>query len=902
VVILFEKITSGLAMKNLVYAIGIAGAIKIAYELYSSERFEPVGQRYVSMWASYLMSFRKQPNGDNKINRTRFNNLHDIDMEELDNHTHGKSAAVRNKAKELVKLYGKSIAKEPYFVQQSAADARDQDAGCRTYYWAKDMNVDYKEFAPVRGQFLALMDVDYYMDVPRLLARYPGMYAISTFQPSAVAYSGDSDYNFTFNEKDEVTYVLGGGSRYSHKVWSYSSDIIVAVDKRWGGLWYDMCVYNVERRQIDPHHQLILLVPLRVLSSPLVDLTYWIQGNHLERLKVAMGGYLRMDVVCRNDMKTSTGKAGHFTCATIPTAQDSAIAIKARLYTVALSEGEVAGIVNLKGNSPEVIMLLDFHRNAVDNRMRDRVFPQDKSVQKFQYDPPSYNPEAKSSVQPFMRPLVADGCYAPDKTRSNDQRMVDGRVKEVKAPELKLTKFLVTVITEFVTLLVPEEGILIPTGVEEVYERQNRPNQRILLDKGGRMGELVMNKIKSFMKAESYQKVTDPRVISTVPPINKLEYSKFVYAFDAILRKQKWYAFGKNPIQIAERVAQICSMASEIAQTDFSRFDGRVSKILRMVESLAMVRAFKVDYTDHLVELMNTQKDQVATTTFGVKYSTGESRLSGSAETANFNTLSNAFVAFLAFRRTRGPNGYYTAQEAWEKLGIYGGDDGLTADIDGDTYIYASKMVGQELELEPVKRGKPGVKFLAREYSPYVWYGDPNSMCDPGRQLAKLHTTHCMSHTIDGMRKLREKCYGLIVTDRNTPVLGELAKVVLALSKSAGVELTNELGVANYWSKYETEVNFPNANPADWMNEAFRRNCPKFDMELFREWLAKVAKGEAHILEPPLCQVYDPPPVTTKADVMVSGKLVKAEPPVGQSKKPARPATKNKTWQAKKRV
>ena len=173
--------------------------------------------------------------------------------------------------------------------------------------------------------------------------------------------------------------------------------------------------------------------------------------------------------------------------------------------------------------------------------------------------------------------------------------------------------------------------------------------------------------------------MTDPRAISQIEGPVKLAYSQFIYALSDALKGFEWYAFGKTPRKIAERIAQLCFRAESHADnTDYSRQDGRVNEVVRLFERMLMLALFHPSFHVEMLKLMRSQTGLRARTTFGVKYDTGYARASGSPETSAFNTILNAFIAYLAFRMTRVDGRYLKPEEAWARLGIYGGDDSLT--------------------------------------------------------------------------------------------------------------------------------------------------------------------------------------------------------------------------------
>ena len=264
----------------------------------------------------------------------------------------------------------------------------------------------------------------------------------------------------------------------------------------------------------------------------------------------------------------------------------------------------------------------------------------------------------------------------------------------------------------------PVKHALYPVEESVVYERQNRPSQRALLKASET--EHPIRRASKFCKREASQFVNHPRGITQINATDKREYSAYVYAFvDEILKKQPWYAFSKKPVEVAERVAAVAYNASYVSLTDFSRMDGRVSNVCRYLEKLVMTASFDVMFHNQMLDLMQSQHHLAGKTAFGVWFYSEWERLSGSAETSAFNTMENACIIYVAYRLMgSGP------EMAWDLLGIFGGDDGVSADLAAAQASRAAAWFGQKLECVKVERGSLGVQFLARRYGPNVGQGN----------------------------------------------------------------------------------------------------------------------------------------------------------------------------------
>ena len=189
-------------------------------------------------------------------------------------------------------------------------------------------------------------------------------------------------------------------------------------------------------------------------------------------------------------------------------------------------------------------------------------------------------------------------------------------------------------------------------------------------------------------------------------------------------------------------------------------------------------------------------------------------------DTAEGNSKVTAFAAYHGWRNTivPGETRVHSPDEAYAKLGMYGGDDSADVNIDPDTLVAAFADLGFLAEVEVVRRGQRGVNFLNRYFSPQVWHGDPNSMCNPRRALAKLFVGP--EALTQPLVRLGERLAGYAHTDGNTPVLGPLSLVGGALLGSIKGEMTS------YFGQISVEDNWPNLDEGEWMFGEFYHLSP----------------------------------------------------------------------------
>jgi len=829
--------------------------------------------------------------------RSLFTDVPEVAHKAIVGHPHGTSAANRSSGSTMIDLLGKSLGRTMWFYQCSRADQRNGRIGSRTYYWGKDFGAAPAPFEPRGGDCVAMVDVDQYVDMPAFMTKHFRPIILYTFQPSKVA-DTTKDYSFTFDAQNSVEYVVRGGATYRHPVWNYSSDTITVFKLwNWRG-WFVpssyipfwTTVYNVDKRQMDDHHQLICLTPLAQWRGGAALLARGLGANMLKRLKISCGDFLRMLHIGTDGPVMSTGRVGEYIHVETPPEVDSALAITARTSKVGLTAYQVKSQIPEAQNA--AMVLYEYHTQK-NPGYHSRTFAGAEGVRRYQFIGGVYDPDAKPSMVAYMQPLV-DGAFCPDKTECNDRRAVKSRITDVKS-EPNLTPMLMKFVDEFVTLfLCPDEvfrgtgdsyeGRLLPVDYQDVYEKQTRPTQRRIIAEN----EMAQPKRvgKSFMKREAYGKVQDPRIITTLNGRDKVDYATYIYAIGHVLKRHRWYAFGRTPIEISLEVVRVASEAeTHVGKTDFHRMDGTNNEVTRYLEKQLLIRAFAPEHTETIIDLFRAHHGimcYMSSPQGTVAYDPGFARLSGEVATSAFNTMINACVAFVAWRMTRNDLGrFLTPTEAWCRLGIYGGDDGLSADLSAGVYHRAAKMFGMSLDYEPVKRGQRGVAFLNRCYGPDVWHGDPVSHSDIVRALAKFHTTTNMPPNITPLMKLTDKAFAYWLSDRNTPVLGQFVSKVIELSDEI---VFKNLG-SNWFAQFESGEQFPN-DCRDWMSEDATDSLAQFNVNKFEDWLASVTELE-HLLSPP--HFCDPLPPRPTAPAVLEGELVTPEAALHETKRRRNP-------------
>jgi len=769
-----------------------------------------------------------------------------------------------------------SIGGRLYSLSMSKSDQRHGIAGERQWFWAKDVHATNQLSSAHPNDLHYMCDVDYYKDIPFFLAEHAKPLLLYTFVPEEAASSGRDNSSFYFDESGRVNMHVSGGGHYRHHIWDYGMDSTIAV-KTFLGVPVRAVVYAIERRQVGYCRQLVLLTPIRVFRHVAAVLsTFLLESRPIRRfnplVRIGEESYVRFRVQTATGTMVTTGKPNSHLCATIDAKTDEAIGLVSGFSTVKLQLPTVIGWVG-KDKRPEAALLTEFFRNKCP-RVNLTVFPVDQAVRAYAYEPDQYDQNARPKLEAFMSPLV-HGAFCPVPDAAAERACVEGRINKLKGPEPKPNNFVYHCMEEFAELVVGDV-VLAPVGVDTVIEKQTRPAQKMSLARALVAGpySMLSGVLKCFIKSEAYSDVKDPRNISQYNDADKLEMAQFALALSSHLKQFPWYGPGKTPLEIAQRVAEICEGARCFANvSDLHRMDGTIKMFLRLVDRMVFMKAFK-DHGATLNELLNRNAGNIGILPNGTTFEQGPSHGSGCSATSTSQTLRAAFLAYLAFRHTIDERGRYPSpKEAFDKLGIHFGDDGLDADLPISSHEWAANKVGLVLEAAVVNRGEPGVTFLARYYSSDVWYGALDSMCDIRRQLSKFHTCVRLPSNVPPEDKLVEKARGYLATDANTPVIGQLCRRAVALSSAE--QRRRQLGLGHWWSQFDESVQFPNSNANGWMDGEFSRLFPEFDRDQFDEWLRSTG-SLSQLLGPPLC-CETKPATPTVFEVVVDGDVLSAK-------------------------
>lgn len=701
-------------------------------------------------------------------------------------HSHPLAAATRSSANfaidHTISLLGYSV----YSVSKSARD--HLNSGNRFFYFQKDLALKYDNSPVKPDSIIKMVDVDYYADMSYWLSYCRPVLAY-TFVPTRVA-GKVPDGSFTI-EKNRVEMTLSGGATYSHELWDYSADTIAT----W--CWSGMIVSHVEQWKMpeDPERRVVAIIPCRKVPWWLCWTISW---DTLRRREFEVKGYNVLRHIDHDGSMISVGRPGSHASAEVS---------EEVLESAKIREGE-AKHPNIS-DVERLLRTLDGKNDRSCSIAAPLVFAYLKdsgllpkpvtgagfvptSVPVYQNIGPLLTEDGSETGTTLTYPLVAEEAVTPARSYNNDAQTVAGRIVGVRNTKV-VPGFYKGYAQEFVSLLVPAElvGTGSPLSIDEITEKQDRPSQRNRSAAEAAWGMLLSPfVVKPFQKAEFYGGINDPRNISQVPTGHTLRYSGFTYAMKPLLSQNSWYLPGLTPLEISLRVREICQGTTSVIGTDFSRMDGRISEwVHENIAKPSKRRFFNRQFHPELEVLMRNECNAMAVTKFGIAYTPGFSRLSGSPVTTPDNTLIPAFMCYAALRRTQVPK-----EEAWralQKTGAYGDDGIFGVSNPGDLERVASDL-GMSLKCEVVPKGG-NVPLLSRLFrDPWSGSGPVSSICDLSRALPKLHMS-LAPDTVPLAVKRFNRASGYYATDSETPLVGAWCRAVLTLCEDVDVAPYEEL-------------------------------------------------------------------------------------------------------------
>jgi hypothetical protein len=292
-------------------------------------------------WISlYLDANNKAPKNLAKVYRNTFRTVNTCFTRKPKNHTHPDAAMRRTQASDMLSMLCTALGLQRYNVQMSASEQSRGHLGSRAYYWAKDLTATaVRDVFNPKTMARCVIDVCYYLDLPKLLIEDDAPMLLYSFQPSTVASCDDDNSNWSINKDGHLEQNVAGGSTYGpHGLWCYPD-----IFGTFGLSTWLMPRYNVrvtERRNNTTNHQVVALfttasytgiaaiVAYFALQCDLLkrlNTVHWLEDDMAASTADSVDGKCPWNILSyvSTDKKKKTsiisfGRAGSQLCATIP--------------------------------------------------------------------------------------------------------------------------------------------------------------------------------------------------------------------------------------------------------------------------------------------------------------------------------------------------------------------------------------------------------------------------------------------------------------------------------------------------------------------------------------------------------------------------------------------------------
>jgi hypothetical protein len=623
---------------------------------------------------------------------------------------------------------------------------------------------------------ISLVDVDYYLTTRKwanLLSKGVPIILYTTV-PTSVA--GSDEHGSWRFDRNTWIYSAHGGGTYHHSLWNWCVDGFTVPARNWVGLGWRRNV-DVHLRTLGHNRALVLLMPRGIYPSfclgraspmartaPLARMRvheHSPDGAHWSRLAVSTGDQVVLCTAVQGDLAETKLTAELDAAARIMVTSKAAHASTLR---------ELPGAKAL--TKPDMMRLFKYHQECANIPVQTYTTP----IVTYPHPETGEVCEPEPAMIEFMPPILPNKLipsFDPSSMAASIKTRIKSTATVVEELPLRYQKY----VEEFVDLIVDRE--LQPLSLQEALARLTG-QKRQAAERS--MWRSTRRKLQAFLKREPVGK-KPTRIITPIGPDHSANYATFLAPVEERLKELPWYAFGKAPREVADRVAEVCSQADDVCLTDLSSMDGRITHVVRDIEKRILTRFYDRSHHARIIALQQKTYDRTVVLSDGdrrLEYELGFARASGERGTSCLNTILSALMAYCSYRSRDVPS-----QPAFNMLGCFGGDDGITPNLPFEAYAETAETFGQRATGSTTPRGGE-VSFLARVFSPSVWEGHPESTCDIERTLGQFSFTSRI-----GVRPLEvayAKAYALTLSDLQTPIIGEMAQAVHQVGARCGLE------------------------------------------------------------------------------------------------------------------
>lgn len=722
-----------------------------------------------------------------------------INVENYSGNPHAAFAAMRRSADTFMNGLARFGGQQNvYSVSGSPSDMEQGIATSHGLYTSKDTLNLHLSDAPLPARCVVKMvDVDHYLSpaqFTRILSWRRDVLIYTTSPRSAGGVSDDGKQHWGFDGDQYYAFYEGndGVVGFRHELWDYSTDHLV-VRRWWGAL-----VYRVTTRRANRDRVLVLMEYERSLAAgPLA----WLLSGSLRRRKFNVGtapGCTRVDTLDTVSVA-------------LPDAPSASVDLPRTIFDRAVNAYmlDPAGPWTTSkflspeqataGCGPTFFRALQVMYGEKPVRQRRVDFNVD-TAPAVAYRPVDLPPDTRTKPlgRSFMNPVMTGHVVVEMSTAAGAQA-VEGRVEKVRSVQdgSTLPMWQQRALLELIPLIL--DGFHgVPFDIAMVLEAQNRPQQRSRWKRvATTIGMPFAWVVKAMVKTEAYffKRGLLARIISQVPAEMTTLFSRYTLPLAEHMKKTcPAYCPGRQPAQIAERIANMAARCPRLDPADFSKMDGRLVELA--INWLAML--LNAAYPGQGAgQWMLGMVDAPAFLNFknedAVRYNVGTETLSGSPATTWGNTTWTLVIMFLA-RLEPG----VSVADAWSQVNSYDlayGDDAVVGSQDVgphriNRFVKTATLLGQVVKpmpgaiYAPVAAESTVLEFVSREFpNPWTAVDGRGAMSVPAfqRLVSKFHITK-MPPTIPPLAVGYLKAQAGLIADSATPYLDTFYRAVLALT------------------------------------------------------------------------------------------------------------------------
>lgn len=398
----------------------------------------------------------------------------------------------------------------------------------------------------------------------------------------------------------------------------------------------------------------------------------------------------------------------------------------------------------------------------------------------------------------ILPPATGTPAVLPSINDSNDVAAIVTRIIDVNPGTVKMA--FESFLDEFIQLMQNNTNVTFsPITTEEVVDSQKTCSTRTRMERAAIAILTDSNpKIDAFIKKEAYPDFKDPRNISNIAPEHNMVGFRFLLPFKQhVLKHLPWYMPCRTPRETGMLVHSFVASNTTypIVEGDYSRFDGTQCETTRRIAFRIMRHFVDANSRKEFDLMIDQQFKSIPTTCVEHRpYSLLGSMVSGSWSTTDGNTLLNAFVCYVARRRSG------IDQTAAFNVGVVFGDDSITS-CDPSILQDTAKTLGLSLKSDV----RPDhVTFLSRIY-PFP-KDSGRSYPDVRRVMDKIHIVPRVVKPEERPVMIQQKLSSILLLSAGCPLVADYCRKTLHLFRLQPLTFQH-IGVEylNYWISLSDE-------------------------------------------------------------------------------------------------